>query len=174
LKVLNTKPCQGVICFDDTTRVVIVSSIGEQYSNELFSCAPRVGELLPEPLSECIAGLKEMRVIPPETTPKLDIRRDGKCFGLSFAVDPEGNHNCLILERKKEFTSPDQLRPLGLSPRETHVAYWVLHHKTNWEISKILEISTRTVDKHVEKIFQKLGVNDRRDLILKAQEVCEI
>jgi DNA-binding CsgD family transcriptional regulator len=172
--VKSLKGCQGVICFDDTTRVIIVSSIGEQFSKDLFACAPRVGELLPDPLGECIAELKEARVVPPETSPKLDIRKDGKCFGVSFAADPKGNHHCLILEQKKEFTSPDELRPLGLSPRETHVAYWVLHHKTNWEISKILEISTRTVDKHVEKIFLKLGVNDRRDLILKAQEVCEI
>jgi DNA-binding CsgD family transcriptional regulator len=171
----ETEPAalQGVICFDDTMQVIVASSVGVEFSKELFACTPRVGEMLPDEVCKCLAELKEKRSPHAEVTPKLDIRKDGKCFAVSFAADPQGNHHCMIFERRKEFTSPDQLKPLRLSPRETHVAYWILHQKTNWEIGRILEISTRTVDKHVERIFLKIGVNDRRDLILKAQETCD-
>jgi len=55
-------------------------------------------------------------------------------------------------------------RPLsayGLLPRETEVARWVAMGKTNPEIGVILDISPRTVDKHAERIFEKLGVENR-------------
>ena len=49
----------------------------------------------------------------------------------------------------------------SLTPRETEVMDWILEGKTNADISKILGISPRTVEKHCERIFQKLGVENR-------------
>jgi len=164
---------QGVICFDDEARVIIVSSQAEKFASELFACVPRVGEVLPHPLSQCTRELRETRAAA-DGTPRRDFRKDGNCVSLSLAVDPQGNFHCLIFERKREVTDPQQLRALGLSPRETLVTFWILHQKTNWEIGKILQISTRTVDKHVERIFLKLQVNDRRDLMQRAREVSEM
>lgn len=49
----------------------------------------------------------------------------------------------------------------GLSPREAEVLAWVANGKTNAEIGTILRISSRTVGKHLERIYQKLGVETR-------------
>jgi len=49
----------------------------------------------------------------------------------------------------------------GLLPRETEVAGWVAQGKTNPEIAIILQISPRTVEKHMERVLQKLGVENR-------------
>lgn len=49
----------------------------------------------------------------------------------------------------------------SLTPRETEVMEWILEGKANTDISKILGISPRTVEKHCERIFQKLGVENR-------------
>jgi DNA-binding CsgD family transcriptional regulator len=49
----------------------------------------------------------------------------------------------------------------GLTRRESEVLTWVSRGKTNPEISIILSISPRTVQKHLEHIFQKLGVETR-------------
>ena len=38
---------------------------------------------------------------------------------------------------------------------------WIAHGKTNREIAQILELSPRTVNKHLEQIFRKLGVENR-------------
>ena len=39
--------------------------------------------------------------------------------------------------------------------------YWVSYGKTSWEISQILAMSPRTVNKHLEQIYRKLGVDNR-------------
>ena len=38
---------------------------------------------------------------------------------------------------------------------------WVARGRTNSEIGSILSISSRTIQKHLEHIFQKLGVESR-------------
>lgn len=49
----------------------------------------------------------------------------------------------------------------GLTPREAEVLAWVAAGKTNRDIASILAISPRTVTKHLERIFVKLGVETR-------------
>lgn len=50
---------------------------------------------------------------------------------------------------------------LGLSKRETEVLSWLAQGKRDSEIGVILEISSRTVEKHVGRILNKLGVENR-------------
>jgi len=62
------------------------------------------------------------------------------------------------------------IQQLELSPREAEVLAWVAQGKTNAEISGILGISPRTVQKHLEHIFDKLGVENRTAAAAKALE----
>ncbi len=48
-----------------------------------------------------------------------------------------------------------------LTGREAEVLYWVIKGKTNRDIGEILGTSPRTVHKHLEHIFEKLGVGTR-------------
>ena len=50
---------------------------------------------------------------------------------------------------------------LPLTQRESEVLYWIAQGKTNREIGEILEMSPRTVNKHLETVFPKLGVENR-------------
>lgn len=50
---------------------------------------------------------------------------------------------------------------LGLTRREIEVLTWVTDGKTNAEIGQILGTSPRTVQKHLEHVFEKLGVGTR-------------
>ena len=50
---------------------------------------------------------------------------------------------------------------LGLTPREGDVLRWIAAGKANRDISDILNISARTVNKHLEQIYIKLGVENR-------------
>ena len=54
-----------------------------------------------------------------------------------------------------------QLVLLGLTPREAEVLFWIAEGKSNHDIGIILHASTRTICKHVEHIFSKLGVENR-------------
>jgi DNA-binding response OmpR family regulator/DNA-binding CsgD family transcriptional regulator len=50
---------------------------------------------------------------------------------------------------------------LGLTAREAEVLVWISRGKANRDISEILNISPRTVNKHLEQVFAKLGVENR-------------
>lgn len=49
----------------------------------------------------------------------------------------------------------------NLTHRESEVLYWLTLGKTNRDISSILSLSARTVNKHLEQVFQKMGVDNR-------------
>jgi DNA-binding CsgD family transcriptional regulator len=56
---------------------------------------------------------------------------------------------------------PEFSSELGLTSREGEVLSWLSKGKTNRDIAQILGLSPRTVDKHLEQIYAKLGVENR-------------
>ena len=67
----------------------------------------------------------------------------------------------LLSHAAPEATMPRQLQQVALTPRETEVLSWLSKGKTNRDIADILGMSPRTVNKHLEHIFEKLGVETR-------------
>jgi len=51
--------------------------------------------------------------------------------------------------------------PLYLTAREREVLVWIARGKSNRAIGEILALSPRTVNKHLERIYVKLGVENR-------------
>jgi DNA-binding CsgD family transcriptional regulator len=62
------------------------------------------------------------------------------------------------------------LRGIGLTAREQEVLFWVAEAKANSEIGVILGISRGTVKRHLENIYQKLGVENRHGAARRALE----
>jgi len=62
-------------------------------------------------------------------------------------------------------------RKLGLSRREADVLLWIARGQSNVEIGASLRISPRTVKKHLEHIFDKLGVSSRLAAAVRAGAV---
>jgi DNA-binding NarL/FixJ family response regulator len=58
-----------------------------------------------------------------------------------------------------------------LTARETEVLLWVARGKTNRDIAEILGMSPRTVNKHLEHVFEKLGVETRTAAAAAAQRL---
>ena len=52
-------------------------------------------------------------------------------------------------------------RHFGLTLREAEVLVWIARGKSNRDIGDILGLSPRTVNKHLEQVFAKLGVENR-------------
>ena len=68
----------------------------------------------------------------------------------------------LLIELANKPKEEDLLREkFDLTPRESEVLTWISRGKTNQEIAMILDFSPRTVNKHLEQIFRKLGVENR-------------
>lgn len=66
---------------------------------------------------------------------------------------------------------PADLVSLGLTPRQAEVLYWIAQGKTNGETAVILGTSPRTVDKHVEQLLERLGVENRLAAAARANDV---
>lgn len=60
---------------------------------------------------------------------------------------------------------------IELTPREYDVLRWLCSGKTNWEISRILDISESTVKFHVANLTQKLGASNRTHIVALAGPV---
>lgn len=68
----------------------------------------------------------------------------------------------LLIQSQAHVPEPEALmRALKLTQREAEVLHWVALGKTNAEVGAVLAMSPRTVNKHLEHIFQKLNVETR-------------
>lgn len=74
----------------------------------------------------------------------------------------DGKECLLLMQKTTNDWNFDALRgDLGLTAREAEILMWVSRGKTNRDIGLILDTSPRTVNKHLEHIFEKLGVGTR-------------
>ena len=67
-------------------------------------------------------------------------------------------------------TSDDDIlrQNFSLTVREAQVLFWIAKGKSNRDIGEILGLSARTVNKHLEQIYVKLGVENRASAAVKA------
>src|SRR5262245_23687455 len=74
-------------------------------------------------------------------------------------------------EFRPDFSSAEPLITLGLTPRAAEALLWLAQGKTNSDIATILGITESTVKKHVQEMFEKLGVETRGAATVRALEV---
>lgn len=55
-----------------------------------------------------------------------------------------------------------------LTTREREVLHWVLAGKSDWEIASILDLSSKTINFHVQNAKRKLGTQSRLQAIVVA------
>lgn len=74
-----------------------------------------------------------------------------------------GNDEYLLrlVDGKSESRTEPLRTQFGVTEREAEVLLWIANGKTNREIGTILSMSPRTVNKHLEQVFRKLGVENR-------------
>jgi DNA-binding CsgD family transcriptional regulator len=114
---------------------------------------------LPEPLNHLVVQELRRRVF----SRSLKLGREWT-FGsgsrklvVRFRRHPRAGCVLLLVDEQIE----DGRCDVDLSPREHEVVDWVGQGKSNEEIAILLGISTHTVKNHLEKIYRKLGVENR-------------
>jgi DNA-binding NarL/FixJ family response regulator len=83
---------------------------------------------------------------------------------LSFALhDRTADGEWLLVLREENDAAQIEalISHFTLTRREAEVLYWVIKGKTSPDIGEILGSSPRTVNKHLEHIYEKLGVENR-------------
>ena len=90
---------------------------------------------------------------------------------ISQAAENEYLLRIIDLDRPSEV---EQLKnAFSMTDRESDVLLWLSRGKSNSEIGIILEVSPRTVNKHLEQIFRKLNVENRTSAAVMALKILE-
>ena len=151
----------GVIVLSPDGRATLVTAHARQCLAAYFSPSRRpdsVPEALLQWVKQQLAFLAHPSDAPPPRTP-LVIERSGKRLVVRLISD--SSQRLLLFEERRTTLEVESLEALGLTRRETEVLVWVAQGKTNGEIGTILGSSARTVEKHLERLFRKLGVETR-------------
>lgn len=80
-----------------------------------------------------------------------------------FATELFNTISRININQKVEETQKE-----NLTPREVECLFWACEGKTTWEISKIIEVSERTVIFHLTSATKKLGAVNRQHAVAKA------
>ena len=112
------------------------------------------------------AGLTVLPPVKPDAPVTALSSRGAKRLSFTLhAVDPDalGEGQWLIVMREADDAAlmDGLIHGFRLTAREAEVLYWVVKGKTNQDIGDILGSSPRTVQKHLEHVFEKLGVETR-------------
>jgi len=99
----------------------------------------------------------------PDSNNRLSIAiENGEFAELRFIEKRQQQGLLLRIVVNSESDKLETLRQgLNVTKRESEVLFWLANGKSNKEIAEILGMSVRTVNKHLEQVFPKLGVENR-------------
>jgi len=114
---------------------------------------------LPTPLQGTVDRLLSMRDLPGAA---MKLEQPQVTLELVLIAQYRENEVLIRLNEVNPDADAAKLRlTLDLTQREAEVLLWVSYGKPNRVISDILSISPRTVNKHLERIFEKMGIETR-------------
>lgn len=146
--------------------VIAFASAGALELVAAYLPPPRRPGLLPEALS---AWCRRERARGLE--PSRDLVADGPggrlVAHLLPAPEPAG-HDVILLEEHRVGRERRALMDLGLSSRQTEVLALLARGRSNAEIAQALHVSPHTVKKHLEHIYDRLGVRSRAAAVARA------
>jgi DNA-binding CsgD family transcriptional regulator len=162
LEVALEDSAGGAILLDAEGEVRLVTAQARRWLADYFDSAHGGAGDLPEELAGWVAHHTDKRT--PDTRLALSstlekVRPHGRLQVRLLSDDLTG---CFILLMQEDAVlSAREIETLGLTKREAEILYWVAHGKTDPETSILCDISKRTVHKHLEHVYQKLGVETR-------------
>jgi DNA-binding CsgD family transcriptional regulator len=118
-------------------------------------------ERAPQLMMDWIASIAAARAsgVEPAT---LNVVRDARQLIVTFSSQTDEGEWLLMLREESEVAQMENLMAaFKLTMREAEVLYWLVKGKTSRDIGSILGTSPRTVNKHLEHVFEKMGVETR-------------
>ena len=154
----------GLITWTTTTAIKI-----------LYDCFPDLlatphtltnSDFLPKPIfDQIIPTLNNNKLINTKTANSIQVGHH-----YSGKLIPRNNHGeylLLLQKHSREWDLASIKSAFGLTTREAEILMWIARGKTNKEVGLILKTSPRTVNKHLEHVFEKLGVPTRTAAVVK-------
>lgn len=139
---------QAIVVSDDHERIAFASEAGRDALALLGGDSRHDGARLPDALQAVTANHTVMAV---DDDGPLIVRR----------LPSDRGATVFLFERRERPTPLSQIEALGLSTREAEVLRRFMRGETTAQAASSLSISPRTIHKHAERIYRKLGVTDR-------------
>jgi DNA-binding response OmpR family regulator/DNA-binding CsgD family transcriptional regulator len=149
----------------------------------LLWCTPKakrlLGELFPTQNVEETAlpvqvldRLLQLREGMQDSSSSASVEINGRRLEIAM-LSPLGPDELLFRLTEASLSADEQRlqQALGLTVREAEVLLWISRGKSNREVGEILNISPRTVNKHLEQVFVKLGVENRAAATARAVRI---
>lgn len=153
----------------DGRRLRVATARARDWLQQFFGAPPGGGSQLRGTLRRWveheIAELGRRDTVPAARTP-LVVARDGRSITVRLVGGP--GRYLLLMREHGTALPPRALEAAGLSRREAEVLSHVAQGLTNEGVGSLLGISQRTVQKHLERIFDKLGVETRTAAVARA------
>ncbi len=144
-------------------------------------CTPQAGRML----AALAPGDESALRLPPQSLdwlracgsqgapPALALKVAAAAYSLSF-IGRTGEETLLRLSCDTVAAGPERLRAgLPITARESEVLFWLSQGKSSRDIGDILGLSPRTVTKHCESLYAKLGVENRTAASLIANRLLQ-
>ena len=124
------------------------------------NCYEQLARLLRQILEQRDAPPTRLVDLPPSelnvAEVMLDLEIEGVPYRLIRVLPPDGSLN--------------EKTPVSLSPREREIVRLVAKGLPNKSIAEVLDISLWTVATHLRRVFAKLGVGTRAEMVAKILE----
>jgi len=135
-------------------KLVWQTPLARRWLPDYFDTPP---DVVPEPLLQWLTAA----LAQPEQRP-LSIARESRQLVCTLQGRTVDDDWLVVLREVSDAAAvADVMQTLKLTLRESEVLYWVVQGKTNRDIGDILGSSPATVKKHLERVYEKLGVETR-------------
>ncbi len=155
-----------LLATDRAGRLLWCTPKAKQLLAELFPVQNDAGASLPPIVLEQLLQLREGGATN-HSRPVLEV--GGRKLEVSM-LSPIGPDELLFRLNELSGAADEAVlqQSLHVTSREAEVLLWISRGKSNREIGAILSISPRTVNKHLEQVFVKLGVENRASAAARA------
>lgn len=166
---------RGVVALDEEARVLSASPAAARFSVDHFPSdrEASLARKLPADLLDWakvqIAALRQEGDRSTRPQPLIKDGPHGRLVVRTISDQTPGRY-LLTMHLARPLESATALEALGLTKREAEVLRWMIEGKSNPEISALVGISVRTIDKHAQNLYAKLEVGGRSEAITHALE----
>ena len=152
----------GLILWSTPQAGKIINSVKNAERMDDFDLELKLKKWVKQIGADHYTGLRQLKVSDDENS---RIR-----FSYIGRTDQNG-HLIRIVEESFEKNVEKLSNAFGLTSREAEVLSWITNGKSNRDIGTILDLSPRTINKHLEHIHKKLGVENRTSAAAMAMNI---
>lgn len=167
---LDTEAC-GIIALNSKGKAVFISEYARLLLEKYFAGENCAADGLPGSLGDWIRkinlSVRSNEFSVPAVPLKIIVQNGELTARIAF--NGQTGERTLMLEEKR-LATPQKFMKLGVTRREAEILFWITQGKSDEVMARLCNISPRTVHKHVQNIYIKLGVETRTAAMLKALE----